>query len=67
VKGFEKPFPAVFIRAPVITEVWGNCKALASLDEKRIIGARQGDLLAISFHPELTSDDRFHQMLLEMI
>lgn len=66
VVGFEKPFHAVFIRAPIIEKVWGNCKAIAKFENK-IVGALQGKKLALSFHPELTEDFRFHKMFLEMI
>jgi 5'-phosphate synthase pdxT subunit len=66
IKGFSVPFHAVFIRAPVITKVWGDCEVLATL-EKKIIMARQGRYLALSFHPELTSDLRIHRLFLEML
>ncbi|RLF42020.1 MAG: pyridoxal 5'-phosphate synthase glutaminase subunit PdxT [Thermoplasmata archaeon] len=66
VVGFEKPFHAVFIRAPIIERVWGNCKAIAKFENK-IVGALQGKKLALSFHPELTEDFRFHRTFLEMI
>ena len=55
------PFPAVFIRAPIIESVSGNAYILASLPDGRIVAARQKNLLATSFHPELTGDDRFHR------
>lgn len=57
----EKPYHAVFIRAPLIEEVGGEVEVLASLPDGRIVAARQGHLLATSFHPELTLDDRFHR------
>ncbi|MCD6236335.1 MAG: pyridoxal 5'-phosphate synthase glutaminase subunit PdxT [Thermoplasmata archaeon] len=63
VVGFSKPFHAVFIRAPVISKTWGECKPLAILEDK-IIAAKQGSLLALSFHPELTDDTRFHRLFL---
>jgi len=66
VKSFDKPYHAVFIRAPVITRVWGNCKPIAMFENK-IVGAQQNNLLALSFHPELTRDTRFHRMFLEFI
>jgi 5'-phosphate synthase pdxT subunit len=66
IKGFSTPFHAVFIRAPVITKVRGDCEVLATL-EKKIIMARQGRYLALSFHPELTSDLRVHRLFLEML
>jgi 5'-phosphate synthase pdxT subunit len=66
IKGFDTPFNAVFIRAPVITKVWGSCEILAKL-EKEIVMARQGHYLALSFHPELTSDLRVHRFFLRML
>jgi len=57
----EKPYHAVFIRAPLIEEVGGEAEVLASLPDGRIVAAQQGHLLATSFHPELTLDDRFHR------
>jgi 5'-phosphate synthase pdxT subunit len=66
IKGLESPFPAVFIRAPVIEEVNGDCEICATYDG-RIVMARQNNFLGLSFHPELCSDTRIHQMLLEMI
>ncbi|MEM0466616.1 MAG: pyridoxal 5'-phosphate synthase glutaminase subunit PdxT [Candidatus Thermoplasmatota archaeon] len=68
--GFQKPFPAVFIRAPLITEVWGKrIQVLATLDTKnqKIVAARQNNLLALSFHPELTTDLRIHEYFFKMI
>jgi len=66
IRGFERPFPAVFIRGPSIERVWGDCEALSTLDDK-IVMARQGNLLALSFHPELSRDTAIHRMLLEML
>jgi len=64
--GHSMPFHAVFIRAPLIESVSGNAQALAALPDGRIVAARQGRLLATSFHPELTGDDRFHRYFLEL-
>ena len=66
IKDFSNPYGAVFIRAPVITKVWGNCEILAKID-KKIIAARQDKFLALSFHPELTNDFRIHKYFLDMI
>lgn len=60
------PFHAVFIRAPLIEKVGNDAFAIGRLPEGAIIAARQGHLLATSFHPELTDDDRFHRYFLEM-
>jgi 5'-phosphate synthase pdxT subunit len=60
----QRPYHAVFIRAPLIASVEGDAQVLACLDDGRIVAARQGHLLATSFHPELTEDDRFHRYFL---
>lgn len=64
--GHQKPFHTVFIRAPLIESVFGDARVLAALPDGRIVAARQGRLLATSFHPELTGDDRFHRYFLEL-
>jgi len=66
IEDFTKPYNAVFIRAPVIEKVWGTCKILAKID-KKIVMARQDNLLALSFHPELTDDLRIHKYFLDML
>jgi pyridoxal 5'-phosphate synthase pdxT subunit len=66
IKGMDCPFPAVFIRAPLITRVWGRCEPLA-VHSSSIVMARQDNLLALSFHPELSGDSRIHEILLSMI
>jgi 5'-phosphate synthase pdxT subunit len=60
------PFHAIFIRAPLIESVGGSAKVLARLPDGRIVAAQQGRLLATSFHPELTLDDRFHRFFMEL-
>jgi len=59
------PFPGVFIRAPHIESAEPCVEVLARFGD-RIVFARQGNLLAASFHPELTSDHRVHQLLLSI-
>ncbi|HXE72919.1 MAG TPA: pyridoxal 5'-phosphate synthase glutaminase subunit PdxT [Candidatus Nitrosotenuis sp.] len=59
------PFPAVFIRAPVAREAGPGVEVLAR-HRGRIVAARQGNLLATAFHPELTRDTRMHAYFLEM-
>lgn len=66
IKGMSAPFPGVFIRGPVIRRVWGDCDVLASYGDK-IVMARQKNLLALSFHPELSGDSRVHEMLLSLV
>jgi len=55
------PYPAIFIRAPLIEKVGEGVQILAQLEDGRIVAAQQGRLLATSFHPELTTDNRIHQ------
>ncbi|SPF32960.1 Glutamine amidotransferase subunit PdxT [Candidatus Desulfosporosinus infrequens] len=57
---------AVFIRAPYLREVAPNVGILAEYEGK-IVFARQGNLLASAFHPELTPDQRVHKYFLDMI
>ncbi|MDO8755147.1 MAG: pyridoxal 5'-phosphate synthase glutaminase subunit PdxT [Anaerolineales bacterium] len=64
--GTEHPYHAVFIRAPIIESVSGNVKVLAALDDGRIVAAQEGHWLATSFHPELTSDTRFHEYFISL-
>jgi len=63
----EKPFPGVFIRAPIIERVNNGAEALARLDDGKIVAAREGNLLACAFHPELTSDLRLHKYFLDIV
>lgn len=58
--------PMTFIRAPYITSVSGDARALAVVDGK-IVAARQGNQLATAFHPELTEDLRVHRYFLRMV
>jgi pyridoxal 5'-phosphate synthase pdxT subunit len=62
-----KPFRAVFIRAPIIENVYGNAEVILTLEDGSIVAARQNKLLATSFHPELSGDDRFHRYFLELV
>lgn len=60
------PFPMVFIRAPVISEVGPGVQVLARHKEQ-IVACRQDNLLASTFHPELTEDDRFHRYFVSFL
>lgn len=63
----EKPFPGVFIRAPLIERVNNGVETLASLADGTIVAARQKKMVALSFHPELTDDLRFHRYFLNIV
>jgi pyridoxal 5''-phosphate synthase, glutaminase subunit Pdx2 len=58
--------PMVFIRAPYITEIGRQTEILASVED-HIVAVRQGNILATSFHPELTNDTKVHQYFLGMV
>jgi 5'-phosphate synthase pdxT subunit len=62
----EKPFPGVFIRAPLIEQADGKVEILARLNGGGV-AAREGKILVSAFHPELTSDLRFHQYFLDIV
>jgi len=64
--GESRPFHAIFIRAPLIERVSADAEVLATLPEGRIVAVRERNLLATSFHPELTGDDRFHRYFLSL-
>lgn len=62
------PFPAVFIRAPSVVEVGPEVDVLARLEAQAggdVVFVRQGDVFAAAFHPELSGDDRVHQLLVD--
>ncbi len=63
----EKPFPGVFIRAPVVEQTDSEVEILARLADGTSVAARQGKLLASAFHPELTNDLRFHCYFLDIV
>ena len=66
ITGLETPFTAVFIRAPIIEEVGSGVEILAMHNGAPVAVAAQ-NVIAASFHPELTSDVRFHELFLHMI
>lgn len=70
----EVPFPAVFIRAPLVVSVGSDVEVVATIpaqtfndEADRIVAVRQGNLMATSFHPEITPDLRIHEYFLEMV
>ena len=63
----KEPFPAIFIRAPIITGAGPEVEVLARLEDGTRVAARQGKVLVCAFHPELTDDTRFHRYFLETV
>lgn len=60
-------FHGVFIRAPYIEKAGGGVQVLSTLADGEVVAARQGNLLATSFHPELTGDPRVHSLFAAMV
>ena len=63
----DKPFPAVFIRAPLIDSAGPDVNIIGRLPDNKIVAALQGNILALSFHPELSNDSRIHRYFLEIV
>jgi pyridoxal 5'-phosphate synthase pdxT subunit len=63
--GLDKPLHAVFIRAPLVDRVGPEAEPLATLPDGRVVAARQGNLLATAFHPELTPDTSLHKWFVD--
>jgi 5'-phosphate synthase pdxT subunit len=62
----RRPFHCIFIRAPLIEKTGPGVEIMAALPDGRIVAVRQDHLLATSFHPEISGDDRFHRYFLEI-
>ncbi|WP_237565251.1 pyridoxal 5'-phosphate synthase glutaminase subunit PdxT [Ornithinimicrobium cavernae] len=70
VVGLDGAFHAVFIRAPWVERVGEDVEVLASIERDgvdHVVAVRQGNVLATSFHPELTDDARLHAMFVDMV
>lgn len=65
VKGLDGAVRAAFIRAPVVERAGQDVEVLASWDERPVL-VRQGAILASTFHPEVTGDERLHAMVLQI-
>ena len=66
IEGLDREFPGVFIRAPRIVDIGKDVHSLSRLGSEQVM-VRQGNTLALTFHPELASDCRVHSMFLESI
>lgn len=63
----DTPVRAVFIRAPIVTDVKNDVRVLAALEDGRAVLVREGSCLAAAFHPELTTDNRIHNYFISMV
>jgi 5'-phosphate synthase pdxT subunit len=61
------PVDVAFIRAPIVERVGENVQILSLLPDGAVVAVREGNLLATSFHPELTGDSSVHEYFLGMI
>ncbi|MGE7760117.1 pyridoxal 5'-phosphate synthase glutaminase subunit PdxT [Peribacillus sp. NPDC097895] len=66
IEGLDEPFKAVFIRAPFAEGIGEDVEILAVYEEN-VVAARQEHVLVSAFHPELTGDDRFMQLFIQMV
>lgn len=66
IKGLDTPLRAIFIRAPIITDVGQGVDVLTTVDDK-IVMVQQDKILAAAFHPELLDDDRVHAYFLDVV
>jgi 5'-phosphate synthase pdxT subunit len=67
-KGVEGPaVHAAFIRAPIVERVGEGVEVLSKLQDGRVVGVRQGNLMGISFHPEVTGETRIHELFVSMV
>ena len=67
IKGMDTPFPAVFIRAPYVSELLADDVDVLAEVENNPVLVRQDNILACSFHPELSDDGRVMRLFLDMI
>ena len=70
----EPAFHAVFIRAPLVASIGEQVEVLATIpaaqtsdNQDRIVAVKQGNVLATSFHPEITDDIRFHKLFIDIV
>ena len=63
----DQPYHAIFIRAPKIERTGPNVEVLARLQDNTAVAARDGNLVALAFHPELTTDYRLHEYFLNIV
>jgi 5'-phosphate synthase pdxT subunit len=63
-EGLDEPFRGVFIRAPLVEKARADVEVLGSVGG-RPVAIRSGHIMALTFHPELTGDDRLHQLFLD--
>ena len=66
VRGLDEPLRAIFIRAPRFRSLGSQVEVLSCWEGEPVL-VRQGRVLACTFHPELTGDNRLHRLFLELV
>jgi 5'-phosphate synthase pdxT subunit len=66
-RGIDGQIHAAFIRAPIVESVGSGVEVLSTLNDGRVVAVRQNNVLGISFHPEVTGENRVHKLFLEML
>ncbi|MBA13917.1 MAG: pyridoxal 5'-phosphate synthase glutaminase subunit PdxT [Chloroflexi bacterium] len=67
VEGLNDPYHSIFIRAPQVSRVGKNVEILASIKKTKPVILKQDNILVSSFHPELTNDNRIHNLFMQMV
>ncbi len=65
--GVEGAVHAAFIRAPIVERVGNEVEVLSQLPDGRVVGVRQNNALGISFHPEVTGENRIHALFAKTV
>ena len=67
IRGIEEPVHAAFIRAPIVVSAGPSVDVLCRLDDGQIVAVQQGNILGISFHPEVTGETRVHEYFMRFL
>ncbi|MEN9752503.1 MAG: hypothetical protein RL670_194 [Actinomycetota bacterium] len=65
--GLPDPVHAAFIRAPIVEHASAQVEVLSRLEDGRIVGVRQDNVLGISFHPEVTGETAIHEYFVNLV
>ncbi len=67
IRGIEEPVHAAFIRAPIVVSAGPSVDVLCRLDDGQVVAVQQGNILGISFHPEVTGETRVHEYFMRFL
>ena len=66
IEGLDRPFRGIFIRSPLVERVDDSVEVLGTVED-RPVAIRSGRILGLTFHPELSGDDRLHRLFLDEV